>query len=123
MKKSIFNFSMSLIITILLGIIISLILAILKKNNIINSNICEICIISLSIIVFFILGFIFSFKQKKRGLLNGLVLIALYFIIYFIVNSLMENTTPIHLTICRPVAIMFGSLFGVNLSPKNDQKD
>ena len=82
MKKSIFNFSMSLIITILLGIIISLILAILKKNNIINSNICEICIISLSIIVFFILGFIFSFKQKKRGLLNGLVLIALYFIIY-----------------------------------------
>ena len=120
MKKSIFNFSMSLIITILLGIIISLILAILKKNNIINSNIC---IISLSIIVFFILGFIFSFKQKKRGLLNGLVLIALYFIIYFIVNSLMENTTPIYLTICRPVAIMFGSLFGVNLSPKNDQKD
>lgn len=123
MKKSIFNFSMSLIITILLGIIISLILAILKKNNIINSNICEICIISLSIIVFFILGFIFSFKQKKRGLLNGLVLIALYFIIYFIVNSLMENTTPIYLTICRPVAIMFGSLFGVNLSSKNDQKD
>ena len=123
MKKSIFNFSMSLIITILLGIIISLILAILKKNNIINSNICEICIISLSIIAFFILGFIFSFKQKKRGLLNGLVLIALYFIIYFIVNSLMEKTTPIYLTICRPVAIMFGSLFGVNLSPKNDQKD
>ena len=35
----------------------------------------------------------------------------------------MENTTPIYLTICRPVAIMFGSLFGVNLSPKNDQKD
>ncbi len=123
MKKTLFNFSMSLIITILLGIIISLILTILKKNNIINSNVCEICIISLSIIIFFIFGFIFSFKQKKLGLLNGLILIALYFIIFFIVNNLLEKSTPIYLTLSRPAAIMFGSLFGVNLSPKNDQKD
>lgn len=120
MKKTLFNFSMSLIITILLGIIISLVLALLKNNDVIENNIAEICITSLSIIVFFIFGFVFSFKQKKRGIINGLFLILLYFIVYFIVNSFSENTTPLYLTISRPVAIMLGSIFGVNLT-KSDQ--
>lgn len=121
MKKTLFNFSISLIITILLGIIISLILAILKNNNSLSSNAADICITSLSIVIFFILGFIFSLKQRKRGLLNGLILTILYLIVYFIINSFMEKTTPIYLTISRIVAIMLGSLFGVNLVSKNDQ--
>ena len=121
MKKTLFNFSISLIITILLGIIISLILDILKNNNSLSNNAADICITSLSIVIFFILGFIFSLKQRKRGLLNGLILIVLYLVVYFIINSFAEKTTPVYLTISRIVAIMLGSLFGVNLVSRNDQ--
>lgn len=121
MKKSLFNFSISLISTLLLGIIISLILAILKNNNWISGNAINICTTSLSIIAFFIFGFIFSFKQKKGGLLNSLLLTIIYLIVYFITKSLNDVSTPVYLVISRIVAIILGSIFGVNLSSKSGQ--
>lgn len=121
MKKTLSNFSISLIISILFGIIISLILAILKTNNTINSNVAGICISVLSISTFFIFGFIFSLKQRKRGLLNGIILITIYLLIYFIVNTFNQSTTPIYVTISRNAALMLGSLFGVNIVSKDDQ--
>ena len=63
----------------------------------------------------------FSFMQKKKGLLNGLILIVLYLIIYFICKSFIETNTPIYLTISRNLAILLGSVFGVNISSKNAQ--
>lgn len=123
MKQTLSNFSISFFISILLGIICSLVLAILKSNNAIDANISNICINVLSILVFFVFGFIFSIKQRKRGLLNGLILISIYLLIYFIFIQFSESTTPIYLTISRIAAIMFGSLFGVNLVSKDDQTD
>ena len=121
MKKTFFNFSISLFSSIILGIVCSLILAILKNNNSISSNVATFCINFLSIIIFFVLGFMFSFMQKKKGLLNGLILIVLYLIIYFICKSFIETNTPIYLTISRNLAILLGSVFGVNISSKNAQ--
>ena len=121
MKKTFFNFSISLFSTIILGIVCSLVLAILKNNNSISNNVATFCINFLSIIIFFVLGFMFSFMQKKKGLLNGLILIVLYLIIYFICKSFIETNTPIYLTISRNLAILLGSVFGVNISSKNAQ--
>ena len=121
MKQTLSNFSISLFISILLGIISSLVLAILKSNNAIDANMSNICINVLSIVVFFVFGFIFSIKQRKKGLLNGLILTCMYLLVYFIIIQFSETTTPTYLTISRIVAIMLGSLFGVNLVNKDDQ--
>ena len=121
MKQTLSNFSISLFISILLGIISSLVLAILKSNNAIDANMSNICINVLSIVVFFVFGFIFSIKQRKKGLLNGLILTCMYLLFYFIIIKFSETTTPTYLTISRIVAIMLGSLFGVNLVNKDDQ--
>lgn len=121
MKQTLSNFSISLIISILFGIITSLILAILKTNNSITNNVAQISISVVSIAIFFLFGFIFSVKQRKRGLLNGLILITIYLLIYFITNSFYPSTTPLYITISRNGAIMLGSLFGVNIASKDDQ--
>lgn len=121
MKKTLFNFSMSFFICFILGVLIALLLAILKTNNALSAQAADICISSLSVVVFFLFGFIFSFRQKKRGLLNGLLLIAFYVAIYFILKSFGNASSPVYLTVSRGAAILIGSLFGVNLSPKSDQ--
>ena len=123
MKQTLSNFSISFFISIFLGIACSLILAILKSNNAISANVSNICINVLSILLFFVFGFIFSIKQRKRGLLNGLILISLYLIVDFIFIQFSESKTPLYLTISRIASIMIGSLFGVNLVSKDDQTD
>lgn len=123
MKKILFNFSMSAFICILLGIIVSLILALLKTNHAISGNAIGICVTTLSILLFFLFGFIFSLKQKKRGLINGLALILFYLALYFIFASLDLTDTPVYLTVSRNAAILLGSLFGVNIASRNGQTD
>lgn len=122
MKKSLLNFSMSFLSCIILGIIISLILAILKTNNALTPNAANICLTSLTILLFFLFGFIFSYRQKKRGIINSLFLIALYLVVYFILKSLNVYESPKYMIYARSGAILIGSLFGVNLATKNDQK-
>lgn len=121
MKKYLLNFSMSFFCSLIVGIIVCLVLAILKSNNSLDDNASNICLTVLTILLFFIFGFIFSFAQKKRGIINGLFLSAIYLIIYFILNALNIYQSPLYITISRIASIMLGSLFGVNLASKGDR--
>lgn len=123
MKKTILNFSISFFSCLIFSIIFSLVLAILKNNNTITIGTANTMLTILSVLIFFIFGFLFSFKQKKRGIINALFLIALYLIVYFILKGLDKVTTPIYMIAARSGAILLGSLFGVNIAPKGAQKD
>ena len=120
MKKILINFSFSLIISLLFGLIICFILALLKQNNIVNNNFVNIVINIFSILLFFLFGFLFSIKQKRLGLLNGLALVLINVFLYFILSVVNISTSPIFMVVFRSLAILLGSIFGVNIF-RNDQ--
>lgn len=121
MKKTILHLSISIISSLLLAIIISFILAILKVNNIVNSSSVEIILNILTVIIFFLMGFIFSLMQKKRGLLNALFIVLIYLFLFFITQTLSPKNINYLTMIFRIIAVIFGSIFGVNLISRNDQ--
>ena len=59
--------------------------------------------------------------QKKRGLLNALLITLVYLFIFFITQTLFPKDINYLTLIFRILAIIFGSIFGVNLISKNDQ--
>jgi len=121
MKKTILHLSISIISSLLLAIIISFILAILKVNNIVNSSSVEIILNILTVVIFFLMGFIFSLMQKKRGLLNALFIVLIYLFLFFITQTLSPKNINYLTMIFRIIAVIFGSIFGVNLISRNDQ--
>lgn len=121
MKKTFLNLSISIISCILFSIIIAFILTLLKINNVLNSNSVDIIINVITVIMFFLMGLLFSLLQKKRGLLNALLIIAVYLFIFFITQTLFPKNINYLTLSFRILAIIFGSIFGVNLISKNDQ--
>ena len=121
MKKTLLNLSISIISSILCSIIIAFILSLLKVNNVLNSQSVDVIINVLTVIMFFVMGLLFSILQKKRGLLNALLITLVYLFIFFITQTLFPKDINYLTLIFRIVAIIFGSIFGVNLISKNDQ--
>lgn len=121
MKKTFLNLSISIISCILFSIIIAFILTLLKINNVLNSNSVDVIINVITVIMFFLMGLLFSLLQKKRGLLNALLIIAVYLFIFFITQTLFPKNINYLTLSFRILAIIFGSIFGVNLISKNDQ--
>ena len=121
MKKPFLNLSISIISCILFSIIIAFILTLLKINNVLNSNSVDVIINVITVIMFFLMGLLFSLLQKKRGLLNALLIIAVYLFIFFITQTLFPKNINYLTLSFRILAIIFGSIFGVNLISKNDQ--
>ena len=121
MKKTFLNLSISIISCILFSIIIAFILTLLRINNVLNSNSVDVIINVITVIMFFLMGLLFSLLQKKRGLLNALLIIAVYLFIFFITQTLFPKNINYLTLSFRILAIIFGSIFGVNLISKNDQ--
>ena len=121
MKKTLLNLSISIISSILCSIIIAFILSLLKVNNVLNSQSVDVIINVLTVIMFFVMGLLFSILQKKRGLLNALLITLVYLFIFFITQTLFPKDINYLTLIFRILAIIFGSIFGVNLISKNDQ--
>ena len=111
MKNKIINLSITTIIIFILGIILTLITSLLTNFNIINSKTND-------LILIFVYGFIFGLKEKKRGLLNGLLLSLLYLIISYtfkLINPSL-NYSSIYILIGRISLLILGNVIGVNIS-------
>ena len=118
MKNKLINFSISTIIVFISGLIVTLIISLLSNFNIINIKTNDILMICLSLILFFVFGFIYGFKEKKRGLINGLLLSILYKAFLFILKKLNPTFeySSIYITIARVSLIVLGSVVGVNIN-------
>ncbi len=124
MKKKLINFSISLLSAIILGFVMMVIVTLLSRNNIINQQVNDNIVLVISFILFFAFGFFFAFKEKKRGFLNGLLLVLLYLILAYgyLRISNQEVTFSKTMTIVgRSLLLLSGSVLGVNLASRNNQ--
>ena len=121
MKNSLINFSVSLLVSFIIGLLFSLIITILKMTLNLDPFVITIIYNILSYIPFFVFGFLFSYKMKKRGIINGLLCSLFYLLIILIFNLFKAETSPIYIIAIRTFLIIISSIIGVNLSVKNDQ--
>ena len=100
------------------------IVTLLSRNNIINQQVNDNIVLVISFILFFAFGFFFAFKEKKRGFLNGLLLVLLYLILAYgyLRISNQEVTFSKTMTIVgRSLLLLSGSVLGVNLASRNNR--
>lgn len=115
MKNTIKSYSFTLIFIILSTFIFSLILTILKQNELISYNTSKIIINVLSLSLFFIAAVILGMKQKSKGLINGIMLATLYICMCLITGISFNNALVILKFIGKILLILFGTIIGVNL--------
>ena len=116
MKNKLINFSITTIVISILGVILTLIISLLSSLNIINNQINDIIMISLSLVLFFLYGFIFGLKEKKRGLINGLLIVVIYLIFNYTFKLIYPQISHSswYIVLARCSLIVLGTLIGVN---------
>ena len=118
MKNKLINFSITTLIIFILSLVFSFIITLLSSFSLINIKTNDILIIIISMILFFLFGLIFGIKEKKRGLLNGLILVLLYLGFMFSFKLLNPTFTysSIYITLARCSLLILGSVIGVNIN-------
>ena len=122
MKKKFLKFIMPLLIFIITGLVITFLVSYLDYKEIIKPLTSNIILYSSSAILFFLFSFYLGMKAKKRGLLIGITLL----LIYFLFNVTFKGITSLFvlsnllLFITKSLALIFGSVLGVNLSFKTN---
>lgn len=115
MKTTIKSYSFTLIFILLSTFIFSLILSILKQNDLISINTSNIITTILSISLFFVAALILGMKQKSKGLINGFILALLYVCMCLISGITFTSISAIIKFIVKILLIMLGTIIGVNL--------
>lgn len=115
MKKTLLNFSISILITFIPGLLLVLLFTFLTQQNIIALNYNNIIIYTLSSICFLVFSFIFALKEKSHGLLHGLILSLIYILLFLIIVK-EKDLLEIVFLIVRSLCLIIGSLLGVNLA-------
>lgn len=115
MKTTLKSYSFTLIFILLTTFIFSLILTILKQNDLINITTSNIITNILSLSLFFLAALILGMKQKSKGLINGLILSILYVSISLISGIKFSSISVIIKFIGKILLIMLGTIIGVNL--------
>ena len=115
MKTTIKSYGFTLIFILLSTFIFSLILTILKQNNLINLNASNIIANILSLSLFFIAALILGKKQKSKGLINGLIFSILYICLSLIIGISFNSIAVIIKFIGKILLILLGTIIGVNL--------
>lgn len=112
MKTTIKSYSISLLFILLSTFIFSLILTILKQNDLLSYKTSNITTTIISLSIFFIGGLLLGIKQKNKGLINGLT-----FALIYVCISLILGFNPHEITkfISRILLIVIGTIIGVNL--------
>jgi len=118
MKKTIKSYSLTLIFLLLSTFIFSLILTILKQNDLLSMNTSNIITNILSLSLFFIASLILGMKQKSNGLINGLMLSMLYVCMCLISGITFDKISVVIKFIGKILLIMLGAIIGVNLNKK-----
>ena len=118
MKNKLINFSISTTIVFILGIILSLVVSLLSYFNVISLQLNDYLIIGISFLLFFLFGLIYGSKERKRGLLNGLLLTIFYlgFMFLFKMTNPSYTYSSWYITLARCSLIILGSVIGVNIN-------
>ena len=106
----------SLSFTLIIFFFSILLLTLLQYINWITPTIFKILITTLTIISFFIGGFIFGKKSIRKGWLEGIKLSFINIIIFLLINVLLSNlqTKNIIFYIATFIFTTLGSIIGVN---------
>ena len=115
MKTTLKSYSFTLIFILLTTFIFSLVLTILKQNDLISLNVSNIVTNILSLSLFFIGALLLGTKQKSKGLINGLILALLYICICLISGITFDSVGVVIKFIAKILLIMLGAIVGVNL--------
>lgn len=115
MKTTLKSYSFTLIFILLSTFIFSLLLTILKQNDLININTSNILTNILSLSLFFISSIILGIKQKNKGLLNGIIFALLYICVYLISGMTFNKISVVIKFITKISLIILGTIIGVNL--------
>lgn len=114
MKKYIKNLTFSYLLILTLLLILTTIIVILKYNLNITSKTINIIGLIFSSLIFLLGGIINGKLNKKRGLINGLIMTSIYFMLIIILKIC---NIPILLSslIIKSIIIIIGNIIGVNL--------
>ena len=115
MKTTLKSYTVSLLFILFSTFIFSLILTILKQNNIINLTVSNITSNILSLLLFFVGALILGLKIKKKGLINGIILSIIYVSLNLIIGFNLDNIVLITKFISKILLIVTGTIIGVNL--------
>ena len=115
MKLTLKSYSFSIIFILLSTFIFSLILTILKQNELISLNTSNVLTNILSLSLFFIASVILGMKVKNKGLVNGIIFSILYVCVNLIMGISFPNVMSIIKFISKILLIILGTIIGVNL--------
>lgn len=121
MRKFVSKFSVSAFVFFICIIVSALIIALLSFKGLLVGNGAFITTTIVSLLIFFSLGFIFGYKMKKRGLINGLLLAMFYVLFLLLYYGLGDKTITLSsglIDSSRTILIIFGSVTGVNMAQK-----
>lgn len=122
MKRKFANISLSFISVIILGVILSLTISLLSSLQVISITVNDNLLLALSLVLFFIMGLIFGLVEKKKGLLNGLLLTCIYLIIIYSIKLINKNYefSSIYIVLTRSLLIIIGCIIGVNIKRRKE---
>lgn len=120
MKRKLTNISLSFLSIIILGVVVSLIISLLSALQLISIKLNDNLLIGLSLGLFFLLGLLFGLLEKKKGLLNGLLISFIYLIVIYSFSLVSKDyhISSIYIVISRCLLIIIGSIIGVNIKKK-----
>lgn len=120
MKRKFTNISLSFIFVIILGVILTLTISLLSSFHVISINVNDNLLLALSLALFFLLGLIFGLVEKKKGLLNGLLLTLIYLVIVYSYKLIDKDFqfSSVYIIVRRCLLIVVGCIIGVNLGAR-----
>lgn len=118
MKKSLLNFIMSFLITFIPMLLLVLIFTFLNYQQIIEYKLTMIIIYTLSSLFYFFFTLLLSKKEKSHGFIRGLIITSVYILLFLIIVQEKNILNSLFLII-KSVALMLGSILGVNLVKEN----
>ena len=122
MKRKFTNLSLTFISVIILGVIFSLTISLLSSLQVISITLNDNLLLALSLVLFFIMGLIYGLIEKKKGLLNGLLLTCIYLIVIYSIKLINKNYefSSIYIVLTRSLLIIIGCIIGVNIKRRKE---
>lgn len=124
MKHKFLNISLTFISVIILGVVLALTISILSSFQVISLKLNDNLLLALSLVLFLLLGFVYGMIEKKRGLLNGLLLSIIYLIIVYALKLINKDFefSSIYIVMTRCLLIIVGCIIGVNIKSRHQSR-
>lgn len=124
MKQKFINISLTFISIIILGVILAITISTLNSFNIISLTVNDNLLLALSLVLFLLLGFVYGLVEKKRGMLNGILLSIIYLIIVYGIKLINKDyqISSVYIVLTRCLLIIVGCIIGVNIRLRHQSK-